>query len=69
MIEAIQVIRDVIIIVSFVVITGTVVMVGRAVLHQVRKVERAGKVVAAAVNGMVNPVRGARSLLRRVGKA
>lgn len=63
MIEAIQVIRDVVIILAFVVITSVVVMVGMALLRVARKVENAGKVAAAAVNGVVHPVKGMRGLL------
>ena len=59
-IEAIQVIRDVVIILGFVVITSIVVLVGWKALYLMRKVENAGKFAAAAV---ANPVKGVRGLL------
>lgn len=57
MIEAIQVIRDVIIILSFVIITSVVVIVGRAILHLVWEIEDVGEFAAATVSSVVNPVK------------
>lgn len=66
MIEAIQVTRDVVIILSFVIITATVVIVGRAILHLLRKAETVRASAAAVVDGVVNPLRTIQQRLTRV---
>lgn len=66
MIEAIQVIRDVVIILSAVVITTVVVIVGRVVLKLARKVEDMRLVAVDVVNGVMNPVKGVAIAIGRI---
>ena len=63
MIESIQVVRDVVIILSFIIITGMVVIVCVALRQLARKIENVRSVAAAAVTGMVSPVKVVRRVL------
>lgn len=58
MIEAIQVIRDVVIILAGFIITAVVVIVGRAVLDLARKAEVLRVQAVDLVSGVVNPIKG-----------
>lgn len=68
MIEIIQITRDVAIILSCVIITATVVIVGRAILHLLRKAEAVRSSAVAAVNGIMNPLKVVRQRLQALSK-
>ena len=57
MIEAIQVTRDVVIILSFILITIMVMVVGRAVLILAQKVEDLRVFVVDVATGVANPIK------------
>ena len=59
MIEAIQVMRDVVIILAAVIITTVAVIVGKVVLHLARKAEDLRLFALNLVTGVVNPIKGA----------
>lgn len=63
MIEAIQTVRDVVVILSFVIITATVVMVGRNILHLLRKAEAVRTSATAVFGTVMNPAKGVRRAL------
>lgn len=58
MLEAVQVIRDVVIILSAVIITCTVVIVGRVILGLARKVEDLRLFIVDVATGVANPIKG-----------
>ena len=57
MIEAVQVIRDVVIILAGVIITAVVLIVGRAVLGLARKAEDMRLLAVDLVTGVAHPVK------------
>ena len=59
LIEGIQVLRDLVIILSAIIVTSVVVMVGRVFLRLTRKAEEMQAFVSNAVTGVVNPIKGA----------
>ena len=64
-IEAIQVVRDVVVILAAIIITSVVVMVGRVFLRLTRKAEEMQTFVTNAVNVVLNPVKGVLLLVSR----
>ena len=64
-IEAIQVVRDVVVILAAIIISTVVVMVGRVFLRLTRKAEEMQTFVTNAVNVVLNPVKGVLLLVSR----
>lgn len=58
MLEAIQVVRDVVVILAAIIISTVVVMVGRVFLRLTRKAEEMQAFVSNAWTGLVNPFKG-----------
>lgn len=58
MLDAIQAIRDVVIILSGILITATVMLVGRAILGLARRAEDMRLVAIDIVSGVANPIKG-----------
>jgi len=58
LIEGIQVLRDLVIILSAIIVTSVVVMVGRVFLRLTRKAEEMQAFVTNTANVVLNPVRG-----------
>lgn len=58
MLEAIAVVRDLVIILSATIITVVVVIVGRVFLRLTRKAEEMQAFVSNTVTGVLNPIRG-----------
>ena len=68
MIEGIAVIRDIVIILSAIIITYVVVVVGGAVLDLTRKTENLRSFVVTAVTGVLNPIKGLLLTLSRAAQ-
>ena len=66
--EAIQVIRDVVIILSLVIITVMVVLMGRVVLALARRAEDLQAIIVDMVTGVMNPLKGVLHTLARKGR-
>ena len=65
MIEAIQLIRDIVIILSAIIVAVVAVLVGRAILTLTRKAEGLRSFVEITVTSVINPLQG---ILRRLGR-
>ena len=65
MLEAIAVVRDLVIILSAIIMTAVVVLVGRVFLRLTRKAEEMQAFVGNVVTGVFNPIKGALLLLSR----
>ena len=65
MIEIIQVIRDIVIILSAVIVTVVAVLVGRAILSLTQKAEGLREFIVSAVTSVMNPLQG---ILRAIGR-
>lgn len=68
MLEAIQVLRDIVIILAGIVITGMVVLVGRAVLDLVRRAEDLRLFVGDVASGVANPIKGVLLVMNRIAR-
>ena len=65
MIEAIQVIRDIVIILSAVIVAAVAVLVGRAILSLTQKAESLRSFVVSAVTSVMNPLQGIQRAMGR----
>lgn len=68
MIEAVQIVRDVVIILSLVIITVMVVLMGRVVLALARRAEDLQVIIVDMVTGVMNPLKGVLHALARKGR-